>query len=432
MKPNEGEFVTRRVCRPGESVTIPASYDKPVYVNVGGNDVLSMVLLKPEDGWNVPALLVDPANPVEFFEGIRDTVKTIGRGIGRIALRETASRKHFTVRLDSRDGIPTFVIQDQYSTNGTYIVEPVADEIKTSKTSTSVRNDTLVSIPSINHERARKPIEIGFSSKPSDNHPSWNEDSLVANASDGVFAVFDGVGGHQGGTDASKYASQEICKEINRRLAKLAGQITRYEYSSILKQSLGSIDAKLFEKGYGSSYLTTATVMLQTPWGELVIASVGDSRAYMHRSGQLKSLTKDNAYGAIFEGPLTGDETYPQRVLAEMDFTSDSTDKNIQRAFHHRNQIINCLGIGMSEGTPAISVTYFKPQAGDIVLLSTDGIHDNLKDSEIAEHVKSNRNALGKVIADKLVASAYKRSKEGRLGSHRPKPDDMTVVAVKF
>jgi serine/threonine protein phosphatase PrpC len=211
-----------------------------------------------------------------------------------------------------------------------------------------------------------------------------------------------------------------------------AHELSKQAYSLILKDAIKSADKKLFQKGRGNGFLTTATVMLQTPWGETVVANAGDSRAYVMRKGKLMPLTKDNAYGAVFDGPLSGDETYPQRVISEMEFTNDNTDPNIRHAFHHRNLISSYLGIGMSDDASAISITYFMPQPGDIVLLTTDGVHDNLKDSEIEKIVHDNSVKAADELALLLTNNAHATSKKDRTLSHRPKSDDMTAVVVKY
>jgi protein phosphatase len=111
----------------------------------------------------------------------------------------------------------------------------------------------------------------------------------------------------------------------------------------------------------------TTGVALLVRGERLDVANVGDSRAYLVREGRIQQLTQDHSF--VWEQVAAG-------VLT----------KEQARHSHYRNMITRALG-----HRPDIEVDFFVEQAapGDVLVLSSDGLHGLLEDAEIAQAVSS-------------------------------------------
>jgi len=179
-----------------------------------------------------------------------------------------------------------------------------------------------------------------------------NEDALVL--ADPVFAVADGMGGARAGEVASAMAVAA--------LYGLAGGADE------LVGALEDVNARIHTAAQADATLTgmgtTATAALITR-DELVVAHVGDSRAYLLRDGRLQQVTEDHSLVAelIRRGALTPAEAerHPQRSV-----------------------ITRALG---AEPGVEVDVVRLVPQAGDVLLLCSDGLTGMVGDGEIGRIV---------------------------------------------
>lgn len=139
-----------------------------------------------------------------------------------------------------------------------------------------------------------------------------NEDSVFPAAggkSDGplVVAVADGMGGHVGGEVASRLAIEAIAAETD---TPIGGRVATANH-----MILEEVQAKPDLRGMG----TTLTVAELTGAGRLTIAHVGDSRAYLLRSGILEQMTSDHTVVAEYvrTGSIRPEDaaTHPQRSM---------------------------------------------------------------------------------------------------------------------
>ena len=121
----------------------------------------------------------------------------------------------------------------------------------------------------------------------------------------------------------------------------------------------------------------------------------------------------------------TKDESEARRRQTLFSETTDPSTlpSPIRRFFDSRNVLFNALGQGEFEPR----VGSFDTNRGDRFLLLSDGVSDNLTDTEIASILKDHINP--DEAADTLVSAAKTRSKEKR---PRSKPDDMTALVVEI
>ena len=169
-----------------------------------------------------------------------------------------------------------------------------------------------------------------------------NEDNFFVRAP--LFVVADGMGGAQAGEVASEIAVRSFDDELpNGSLPEAL--------ASVIEQANKRIHdrARADESLHGMGTTTTAAYVADD---EVVIAHVGDSRAYLLRDGELVRLTKDHS--------LVGE------LVARGKLTEEQAEQHPQRSV-----ITRALG---PEASVQVDVDTFHAQAGDLFLLCSDGL----------------------------------------------------------
>lgn len=213
-----------------------------------------------------------------------------------------------------------------------------------------------------------------------------NEDSLIV--SPPLFVVADGMGGHAGGEVASEIAVSVIAARAPQHVDSQAlGEAVRAANTEIIRAS---------QDGRGREGMgTTATAALLE--GErLVIAQVGDSRAYLLHQGRLQQITRDHSLVAdmIDAGQLTEEEA---------------------RVHPQRSVITRALG---SDPTTQPDLYEINVEAGDRLLLCSDGLSGMVSDQDIEEVMHSTRDPqrCANTLVDEAIAA----------GGH----DNVTAIVV--
>ena len=145
-----------------------------------------------------------------------------------------------------------------------------------------------------------------------------NEDSLVVTPP--LFAVADGMGGHAAGEVASEIAV--------RVLSELAPEHPDGEAIGRAIEEANRAVIQAAREGRGRQGMGTTMTAAMLEGERLVIAQVGDSRAYLLHQGKLQQLTRDHSLMAdmIEAGQLTPEEarTHPQRSVITRALGSDA------------------------------------------------------------------------------------------------------------
>ena len=145
-----------------------------------------------------------------------------------------------------------------------------------------------------------------------------NEDSLVVTPP--LFAVADGMGGHAAGEVASEIAV--------RVLSELAPEHPDGEALAHAVKEANRAVIQAAREGRGRQGMGTTMTAAMLEGERLVIAQVGDSRAYLLHQGKLQQLTRDHSLMAdmIEAGQLTTEEarTHPQRSVITRALGSDA------------------------------------------------------------------------------------------------------------
>ena len=136
-----------------------------------------------------------------------------------------------------------------------------------------------------------------------------NEDSVLAQPP--LFVVADGLGGHEAGEVASSIAIETVRDHAPRRPdAKALARAVKAANREVIRSA---------REGYGKPGMGTTMTAAIVEGTHIAIAHVGDSRAYLLRSGTLEQITDDHSMVAdmIRRGQLTEAEAryHPNRSV---------------------------------------------------------------------------------------------------------------------
>jgi protein phosphatase len=211
-----------------------------------------------------------------------------------------------------------------------------------------------------------------------------------------IFLVCDGMGGAAAGEVASTMAVDSISIDMETNAAT-----TRERYARCLRRAIENANEKIHgqsrinqnERGMGTT-CTAAGLVDRT----LIIGQIGDSRCYVLRAGRLAQVTKDQslAWQLIEAGAMTVEEA---------------------KSFEHANIILQALGV---QEKVDVVLSHVLLCRGDVVLLSSDGLHGPVADEELLDILLAEPDP--QKACDALVAKAIDR--EG--------PDNITVVVARF
>ncbi len=214
-----------------------------------------------------------------------------------------------------------------------------------------------------------------------------------------VATVCDGMGGGPGGKTASGIAVKEILRGINE--GSRDDTATNIVIKAIRRANLAIIEAGQITpslKGMGS----TCTVLLINE-ESAIVAHVGDSRVYQ--------LREHNKIFRTFDHSMVFD-LVKQKVITEEQ----------ARLSAQSNVITRALGI---KPDIEVEVTELPYDKGDRFLLTTDGIHGSVVETELIEMATDKRHALGTVTDEIATTIDGKGRKEG--GGH----DNLTLAIIE-
>jgi protein phosphatase len=209
----------------------------------------------------------------------------------------------------------------------------------------------------------------------------------------GLYLLADGMGGARGGERASSLAVDSVTGNLRKAGTRDAAALLHaVEEANDRVLNEASRDPNLDGMG------TTLVAALETHDRDIAIASVGDSRAYLLDQGSLRAITEDQTWihdvGKALGLDDTSLRTHPMRHVLTM-------------------------AVGVSR---EIRVRYYALtlKAGDLLLLSSDGLHGVIDDSRIEEILKMPGEPLAR-LCQRLVDAAHEA------GS----PDNVTVLLLR-
>ena len=215
-----------------------------------------------------------------------------------------------------------------------------------------------------------------------------NEDACaIFETPNGLLCVVcDGMGGHLGGDRASKLAIEEIGKYMASKRFDLG------KLNDALDQSFASAHVAIAYEAETNPLLKgmgTTCVAVLFHQDATFCAHVGDSRLYIFRNNELIRLTKDHSFvqTLVDEGVITEAEAlyHPKRNLIERALGSDDAQPDIANL----GRVLQNLRVG------------------DVFLLCSDGLSNELGDIEIKNFLENETLALEEKI-ERMMEHALK------------------------
>ncbi|HEX8911324.1 MAG TPA: Stp1/IreP family PP2C-type Ser/Thr phosphatase [Humisphaera sp.] len=244
-----------------------------------------------------------------------------------------------------------------------------------------------------------------------------NEDAWAVDASQGLYIVADGMGGHAAGEIAARLVVESLPKMVRKRVPgggnagdgsvdgdspaaaghpPTSAALARRLRSAVSRLSRDVYETAMTEPGLRGMGATVVAAMVRG--SEAVVVHMGDSRAYLLRGGKLKLLTKDHSVvqALIDAGQITPEEaeTHPAR-----------------------NRITASVGM---PGDPTPDSKRVDLQPGDKLLLCTDGLAGMIPDEEIRGLL--DRRESPAAACQTLIDAA------NAAGGH----DNITAVVIEF
>lgn len=220
-----------------------------------------------------------------------------------------------------------------------------------------------------------------------------NEDAILVDPSGRVWAVADGMGGHQLGG----YAAEQV-------IDALAGISDEDDPAPALTARLAMAEARIAARARLADAVIGATVVAAViRRGQATLAWAGDARAYLLRADALDPLTRDHS------------------LVQEM---VDAGRLSPDAARHHpqANVVTRAIGAG---GAPELARLALA--AGDRLLLCSDGLTHVLEDGALADLLRASRPGAALATgtpADAACALLLQRVLAGGA------PDNVSVIVI--
>jgi serine/threonine protein phosphatase PrpC len=217
----------------------------------------------------------------------------------------------------------------------------------------------------------------------------FNEDSIYAGPSHGIWLVADGMGGHRDGN----IASSKITEAAN----KIDGNTSLNELVATVRNKVQGVNDELAGLSNGEDHLIVGTTIaaLIIKGSHYSCLWAGDSRCYLVRRGAIEQVSRDHT---------EVQELVDRGVISQSE----------ARTWPRRNVITRAVGAGhdleLEQATGAIL-------PGDCFVLCSDGLTGHVDDQEI---LSCTSWATTKEACDKLLALALDRG--GR--------DNISIIVV--
>ncbi len=185
-------------------------------------------------------------------------------------------------------------------------------------------------------------------------HPGDEQQARYAGS---LYVVADGEGGGQQGQLASRYAAQKVMHVYYSS--------DEPDLGLRLREAVLAANADLFEYARQRPELvklSTTFVAAVLRGEQMHVASVGDSRAYLVRDGQIRQITRDH--------------TLVQQLLEEGAITPEEA-----REHPRRDVVLRTIG---AQAEVTVDIVDLRLRPDDVIVLCTDGLTQAVRDDEIA------------------------------------------------
>jgi len=222
-----------------------------------------------------------------------------------------------------------------------------------------------------------------------------NEDAWFADVDRGIFIVADGLGGCAGGEVASRIVVERLPSLLDSEQSPHS-----QDASNSVEKAINKLNGIVREAGREHQELSGmgSTLVLAMIRGErILIAHVGDSRAYLLHDGSFIRLTRDHS---VIQDMLDAGLITPREA-----------------AVHPSRAIVTqCIG---TSGKVSPDISHIDFQSGDRLLLCSDGLTNMLADQDIAA-ILAQQTRLDTISRD-LIQAANNAGGE----------DNVTIIVVE-
>ena len=201
-----------------------------------------------------------------------------------------------------------------------------------------------------------------------------------------LFILADGMGGVNGGEEASKLASKSVKDYIKKNFIKI--ERTKIGLEELIRNAMNYANNKVLEKGSNTPELKgmgTTLIVVLIYRGRIHIGHIGDSRVYRLRQNVLRQITQDHSY--------------VQELLKQGAITEEEAKNHPQK-----NALTKVLGCEKKIKPDIITKGFVK---GDIILMCSDGLTNMVDDQYIYEIIMKNIYDIN-VACKKLIEKANK------------------------
>ena len=219
-----------------------------------------------------------------------------------------------------------------------------------------------------------------------------------------LFLVADGMGGHRGGSEASKFAVEYCANAIlnsNRGILQIEPN-KEDSFVEELKDMMANAHRAIEERSKtidGFEGMGTTLTMAFVAWPRMFIVHAGDTRCYLLRNSELKSVTRDH--------------TVANEMVKRGQLAPEESEKS-----QWSNVLVNALGAGAESVFPDIYTLDL--QQGDSILMCSDGLNKHVSDTQIQ------KTLLDKIDPQSACEELVELAKQGG-GS-----DNITVITARF
>ena len=201
-----------------------------------------------------------------------------------------------------------------------------------------------------------------------------NEDSFFAKEYEnyGIYVLADGMGGYQGGEEASKIAV-ETAFVCFKKAIDTGTMNSPDEIKETIKDVIARVNKKILNQASKSEELKnmgTTMVVAITNENSLYYSSVGDSRLYLLRKGEILSQ-------------ITVDDTYINKLIVDGVITEKEAETHPQR-----HVLTKAVGISKKIETEEEVIEL---QKGDTLLLCSDGVTNMVEKKDIENILKESK-----------------------------------------
>jgi protein phosphatase len=197
-----------------------------------------------------------------------------------------------------------------------------------------------------------------------------NEDAVALDEAGQIAVLADGMGGYNAGEVASGMASERVRSELAARLKPLGPTPSETEIRNALLDAVDAANRAVFDAAMShAEYAGMGTTLVVAVYrgDKLWLGHIGDSRGYRLRNGHLEQLTRDHS--------LLQEQIDAGLITAE------------QAAYSmHKNLVTRAVGV---DEVVDLEIHDYPVEAGDLLLMCSDGLSDMLSDEQIEQLLRS-------------------------------------------